>query len=38
MIEIKDNRISDLENLVEILKAEIARLEEYEWMYLDLMN
>lgn len=36
VVEMKDNRIAELEDLVDDLKWEIRRLEEYKWMYRDL--
>ena len=36
VVEMKDHRIEELENLVDDLKMEIRRLEDYEWMYKDL--
>jgi hypothetical protein len=36
VVEMKDHRIEELENLVDDLKSEIKRLKEYEWMYKDL--
>lgn len=38
VVEMKDHRIEELENLVDDLKSNIRRLEEFEWMYNDLCD
>lgn len=38
VIDMKDQRIEELEGLIEDLKSDISRLEEYEWMYNELLD
>ena len=38
VVEMKDQRIEELENLVDELKRDIHRLEEIEWMYNELLD